>query len=88
MFGISNEGDLIGLDNAERDSETISEQIKQKMDPIPQTILEIYKEDEKTFIILKVLAGQETPYYYVADGNRIAFVRIGNESVSADANVI
>lgn len=85
LFGISNEGDLIGLDNAERDSETISEQIKQKMDPIPQTILEIHKEDEKTFIILKVLAGQETPYYYVADGNRIAFVRIGNESVPADS---
>ena len=32
-----------------------------------------------------VIAGQETPYYYVADGNRIAFIRIGNESVPADA---
>ena len=49
LFGISNEGELIGLDNAEKDSETISEQIKQKMDPIPQTILDIHKENEKTF---------------------------------------
>ena len=85
LFGVSNEGELIGLDNAEKDSEIISEQIKQKMDPIPQTVLEIHKENGKTFILLKVVAGQETPYYYVADGNRIAFVRIGNESVPADA---
>ncbi len=34
---------------------------------------------------LKVLPGQETPYYYVADGNHVAYVRIGNESVPADA---
>lgn len=27
----------------------------------------------------------ETPYYYVGDGRRIAFVRIGNESVPANA---
>ena len=36
--------------------------------------------------MLKVIAGQEVPYYYVVDGTRIAFVRIGNESVPADAN--
>ena len=32
-----------------------------------------------------VFAGQETPYYYYGDGNRIAYVRVCNESIPADA---
>lgn len=55
------------------------------MDPVPQIILEIHSEDNKEFIVLKILAGQETPYYYTGDGNRIAYVRIGNESVPASS---
>lgn len=58
---------------------------KATLDPVPQIILSIPHEDGKDFIILKVLSGQETPYYYYADGNRIAYVRVGNESVPADA---
>lgn len=33
---------------------------------------------------MHVYPGQETPYYYIGDKQRIAFVRIGNESVIAD----
>ena len=51
------------------------------MDPAPQVILEIHAEDGKKFVVLRVPSGQETPYYYTGDGNRIAYVRIGNESV-------
>ncbi len=86
IFGVSDNDELFGLSDVKRVSEVISEQIKQRLDPVPQTVLEIRHEDGKDFILLKVSAGQETPYYYVADGNRIAFVRIGNESVPADAN--
>lgn len=35
--------------------------------------------------ILRILPGVETPYYYVGDGSRTAFVRVGNESVQAGA---
>lgn len=31
------------------------------------------------------MKGQETPYYYRGDGSTEAFVRIGNESVTANA---
>ena len=86
IFGVSDNDELVGLADVRRVSEVISEQIKQKLDPVPQTVLEIRHEDGKDFVLLKVSAGQETPYYYVADGNRIAYVRIGNESVPADAN--
>ena len=85
IFGVSDDGALVGLLDARGISEKISEIIKTKMDPIPQVVMENHTEDQKDFIILKVLPGQETPYYYVADGNHVAYVRIGNESVPADA---
>ena len=34
--------------------------------------------------MLHVCSGQETPYYYIGDKQRLAFVRIGNETVVAD----
>ena len=41
------------------------------------------KDDEKIFVIVEVMKGQQTPYYYEGDGQLIAFMRIGNESVPA-----
>ena len=88
IFGITNDEVLVGLTDAHTISEKISETIKTKLDPIPQVIMENHTEDGKDFIILKVLPGQETPYYYVADGNRVAYVRVGNESIPADATAL
>jgi predicted HTH transcriptional regulator len=85
FFGVSDDEVLVGLEDAKGVSEKISEAIKTKMDPTPQVVLEIYAEDGKEFVILRVPSGQETPYYYTGDGSRIAFVRIGNESVPASA---
>lgn len=88
IFGVSDEEILVGLTDAWAVSEKISETIKTKMDPIPQVIMENHVEDEKEFVILRVLPGQETPYYYIADGNRVAYVRVGNESIPADATAL
>lgn len=88
FFGISNDEVLVGLDDAKGDSEKISEIIKTKMHPVPQVILEIHVVDSKEFVILRVPAGRETPYYYTGDGNRIAYVRIGNESVIAPSYIL
>lgn len=85
IFGVSDDEQLVGLDDVQTLSEKISEIIKTKLDPLPRIIMEIKREEEKNFIILKVPAGQETPYYYIGDGNRIAFVRVGNESIPATA---
>ena len=53
------------------------------MNPIPNFNLKFYETDNKLkLIILEVYAGDETPYYYAADGMLTAFCRIGNESVS------
>lgn len=37
----------------------------------------------KEFVVLDVMPGVQTPYYYIGDGQMQAFVRIGNESVVA-----
>ena len=88
VFGVSDDEELVGLTDAKDVSEKISETVKTKMDPIPQIILENQSENGRDFIIVNVPAGQETPYYYIGDGNRIAYVRIGNESVPADATAL
>lgn len=65
--------------------EVISEQIKVKMDPAPEVLLKAHLIDSKEIITLEVYRGEETPYYYVGEGNYTAYVRIGNESVIATA---
>lgn len=85
FFGVNDDDTLRGIDDVQFVSEKISEQIKDKMDPVPQVDMQIHSEEDKKFIILHVFAGAETPYYYVGDGGRIAYVRIGNRSEPASA---
>lgn len=84
VFGITDDDEVVGLVNAEEDAESISEAIKTKLDPIPVIDLQFKKVDGKKLIVLRVISGQETPYYYIGDKQRLSFVRIGNESVVAD----
>lgn len=84
IFGISDNNQVTGLIDAEGDAEKISEEIKSKLDPVPAVHLEYKEIDGKKVVLLQVYSGQETPYYYIGDKQRLAFVRIGNESVIAD----
>lgn len=84
VFGISDDDQVVGLADAESDAERISEEIKTKLDPVPTVNLEFKEVDGKKLVLLHVHKGQETPYYYIGDKQRLAFVRIGNESVVAD----
>ena len=86
IFGITNDDQIVGLADAEHDAEIISEQIKIRLEPIPEFHISFFEtEDGKKLILLNVSGGEETPYYYAADGVMEAFVRLGNESVKADA---
>ena len=84
IFGISDDDQIIGLADAEGDAEKISEEIKNKLDPVPAVRLEFKETNGKKLVLLHVYPGQETPYYYIGDKQRLAFVRVGNESVVAD----
>lgn len=83
IFGVSNDNELVGLNDAEGDAEKISEMIKTHLNPIPDIKLSFKKDDDKVFVIVEVSRGQQTPYYYEGDGQLVAYVRIGNESVPA-----
>lgn len=86
IFGISDTGDIIGLEHAEKDAENISEIIKNRIIPTPDFLLRFYKtSDNRKLIILEVHKGEETPYYYSADGTTEAYMRVGNESIPASA---
>ena len=85
LFGITDEGQVVGLENPSEDAEKISEIIKNKLDPIPEFRLRFEEEDGKILIILDIFKGEETPYYYSGDGVLEAYVRVGNESVKATA---
>lgn len=85
IFGISDDDEIVGLADAKRDSEIISETIKTRIDPIPMFKLDHQKVDNKELIIVEVMKGSLTPYYYSGDGQLVAFIRIGNESVQANS---
>ncbi len=84
VFGISDDDQIVGLADAESDAEKISEEIKSKLDPVPAVNLEPKEIDGKKLVLLHVYPGEETPYYYIGDKQRLAFVRVGNESVTAN----
>lgn len=83
-FGVANDGTIVGLENPESDAEIISEAIKVHLNPIPDVNVSFEKVDDVILVVVKIMAGQQTPYYYDGDGQLIAYVRVGNESVPAD----
>ena len=85
LFGVANDGVLVGLADAQGDAEFISEAIKAQMDPVPEIDLSIHEEGGQQFVVVEIKAGSETPYYTFVKGHRDAFIRIGNESVRANA---
>lgn len=85
IFGVDDDGTLVGLADSKKDSEDLSEAIKCDMDPVPEFELELHEQDGKRFMTVRIAAGNETPYYVHLKGHRDAFVRIGNESVKANA---
>ena len=85
FFGIDNDGTVKGLDDVPHVCEVIGSKIRDYMDPLPEVEMIPMEINGLHILQLKVNAGLYTPYYYVGDGQRIAFVRIGDESLPATA---
>ena len=85
IFGMENDGTAVGLAEPEKDAEKISEIIKARLDPIPEFSLRFETVEGKVLVILDIRGGNDTPYYYSADGVLETFIRVGNESVKATA---
>lgn len=85
FFGIDNDGIVKGLGDVQHVCEVVSSKIRDYMDPIPEVEMIPHDVDGLCILQLKVNSGHYTPYYYVGDGQRIAFVRVGDESLPATA---
>jgi ATP-dependent DNA helicase RecG len=83
-FGVENNGDPVGLSDAQETAEQISRFIKERISPIPEFNLTVHSiENGSNIIMVKIPRGEIPPYYYIGDGNMIAYVRVGNESIPA-----
>lgn len=85
FFGIDNNGIVKGLDDVQHVCETISSRIRDYMDPLPEVEMIPHETNGLHILQLKVSSGHYTPYYYVGDGQFMAFVRVGDESLPATA---
>ena len=88
FFGIDDGHNVIGLSNPQRDAEAISRLIRDRITPLPHFILTPVCEADKNILALTVASGRNTPYYYKADGVMEAYIRIGNESVTAPDYIV
>lgn len=78
----------VGLDNIVKDSEKVSELINDKITPLPRYELKTFNESNKGFIEVKVGDGPRTPYYYNGEGRKEAFIRAGNQSITAPKHIL
>lgn len=85
VFGIDDDGDIVGLDDPQSSAEKFSEIVKSRLDPVPDFDISFEIVDGKSLMLARIEPGNITPYYYIGDGQQIAFCRIGNESVPATA---
>lgn len=85
FFGIDNDGTVKGIDDVKHVCEAISSKIRDYMDPLPEVEMILHTTDGDNVLQLKVNTGNYAPYYYVGDGQRVAFMRVGDESLPATA---
>ena len=83
-FGVEDGGKAVGLDDVKATTDQISRLIKARISPLPEFNLTAHRVDgDNDILVLQIPRGEIPPYYYVGDGNTIAYVRIGSESVPA-----
>jgi ATP-dependent DNA helicase RecG len=81
-FGVDDKGVSVGLDDVKKTADDISRFIKERISPLPEFNLSAHRVDsDNDILVLHIPSGNNTPYYYTADGTITAFVRIGSESV-------
>ena len=83
-FGVDDKGTAVGLADVKKTADNISRLIKERISPLPKFNLSAHRVDiKKNILVLHIPSGNNTPYYYVADGTITAFIWVGNESIMA-----
>lgn len=64
IFGVDDNGELVGIDNIDHECLRIENMINDSIDPRPNFSIEIDNSNDMAIIILHVKKGKDTPYYY------------------------
>ena len=89
LFGVDDKThEEKGIADVVKATEKISELINARIEPLPRYELNYFDENGKDFIQLEIGDGPITPYFYVADGRKEAFIRSGNQSILAPAHIL
>jgi len=87
LFGITDDKRIIGLTDINKDIDIISKKIKEFIEPMPIIEFTSFQTDDgKNVLAVEIFPGDDTPYFYAANGNLTAFVRIGSDSQPAPSS--
>lgn len=84
IFGIEESKEIIGIENVKKAYDEISSKIKNSIEPTISPIIDIINIKNKNIILVKVLPGQCTPYYYRDSEGQTAYIRRKKENVAAN----
>ena len=87
-FGVGDAEMLKGLEDIQETSENISQLISTKITPMVYVNMTPYDIDGKKILRVEIPSGYMTPYYYSSDGNKIAYIRMGEESVQVPPHIL
>ena len=86
IFGVEDETKkIVGVKDVKKSYEEIAERIKTRIDPSIVPVMDIVNIEGKDIIIVKVIPGQNTPYYYVNKGTRTAYIRKGDQDCETNS---
>lgn len=95
LFGVDDNGDLVGIKDAQDECIRIENMINDSIVPVPDFDLEVQEVKGKTIIALRVKKGLDTPYYYqgktykrsntsTAEADRFELRRLALEGINMD----
>lgn len=89
IFGIEDETKkIVGVRDIKKSYEEVVNRIKTRIDPGIIPTIDIVNIQGKDVIVVKVIPGQHTPYYYVNKGTRTAYIRKGDQDCEANSYIL
>ena len=86
IFGVEDETkNIVGVKDIKKSYEEVSNRIKTRIDPSIIPTVDIVNVEGKKLIVVKVIPGQHTPYYYVNKGTRTAYIRKGDQDCETNS---
>ncbi len=80
IFGIDDNGNMVGIESAKEESLRIENMINDSIVPVPNFAIKVKEIGSKTVILVEVKKGKDTPYYY----KRMAYKRADTSTVEVD----